>query len=121
MSLHRVTAAAFAVLLVLSGIGTLMARQGPQPTIESVQLTDDRAEAPPAVGGQVEPEVPDEPASEETVAAAPPEPIEVVEEPFAVLTAGAQDVSTGVEPAVAPAADDDADDLDDDGDDEDDD
>src|ERR671914_691888 len=78
LSLHRVTAAAFAVLLVLSGIGTLMARQGPQPTVQSVQLTDDRAEAPPAVGGQVEPEIPHQPASEETIVAASPAPVEVV-------------------------------------------
>lgn len=54
MTLQRVTVAAFAALLVISGIGSLMARQGPPPSVQPVELTDDAAETPPAAGGEVE-------------------------------------------------------------------
>jgi hypothetical protein len=70
MTLHRVTIAAFAVLLALGGIGSLMARQGPAApieSVESVELTDDPAETPPAVGGEIE----EDATPELTEAAAP--------------------------------------------------
>lgn len=54
MTLHRVTVAAFAALLVISGIGSLVARQGPASSVQPVELTEDSAETPPAAGGQVE-------------------------------------------------------------------
>jgi hypothetical protein len=57
MTLHRVTIAAFAVLLALGGIGSLMARQAPAApleSVESVELSDDPAETRPAVGGEIE-------------------------------------------------------------------
>ena|SRR5688572_14099505 len=54
MTLHRVTVAAFTALLVISGFGSLMARQGPPTSVPPVELTHDSAETPPAVGGGVE-------------------------------------------------------------------
>jgi hypothetical protein len=54
MTLHRVTVVAFATLLVLSGIGSLMARQGLPASVPPVELSDETEETLPPVGGQVE-------------------------------------------------------------------
>jgi hypothetical protein len=105
MTLHRVTVAAFAFLLVLSGIGTLTAARDDAPApVESVQLTDAPEETPLSVGGEAEPV---EPLDENPVSLAgppveseDPEPADVADEAVPVEPAPV------VEAFVAETADD---------------